>query len=184
MCCLIYKVLCRCLIGRNFIISHCLHFVKHFFSRASLTSTAFTFYHTFNRLSRTFFKQLFGFKLFLVACIFYHIQQRLSRTFFIFSFSSLSSVTALLYYHTFLHLSTLFCIFFPQIFKKAGILPAYIFALAEISSTSIFIMLVFLMAFLSKPDFSGPPAFFITALKNSSFSSSDTLKALPSPAAL
>ena len=31
MCCLIYKVLCRCLIGRNFIISHCLHFVKHFF---------------------------------------------------------------------------------------------------------------------------------------------------------
>ena len=177
-------MLCRCLIGRNFIISHCLHFVKHFFQglhspRQLLHSTILS-----TVCQELFSRSFFGFKLFLVACTFYHIQQRLSRTFFFFSFSSLSSVTALLYYHTFLHLSTLFCIFFPQIFKKAGILPAYIFALAEISSTSIFIMLVFLMAFLSKTDFSGPPAFFITALKNSSFSSSDTLKALPSPAAL
>ena len=124
MCCLIYKVLCRCLIGRNFIISHCLHFVKHFLGVFQ------TLFHACRRfdsliiiphseaLVNIFFQYLFKpLSRFGIFCILSHPSLPVKNFFFLLTFCSLHDSLSILP-----HRRALCQYFFPYFFAFFTIL--------------------------------------------------------------
>ena len=117
MCCLIYKVLCRCLIGRNFIISHCLHFVKHFFKGFTHLDSLIIIPHPealVNIFFQDFFKPLSRFGIF---CILSHPSLSVKCFFSLLTFRSLRDSSSILPYispvvNCFFHNFQLFFCFF------------------------------------------------------------------------
>ena len=117
MCCLIYKVLCRCLIGRNFIISHCLHFVKHFFGRLTHLDSLIIIPHPkalVNIFFQDFFKPLSRFG---ILCILSHPSLPVKTFFSLLTFCSLRDSLSILHYislvvNCFFHNFQLFFLFF------------------------------------------------------------------------